>query len=402
MTLEKIVALDRECFMNTFGERVPVAFDHGCGAVLTALDGREYIDFLAGIAVNSLGHAHPALTKALHEQLDKLIHCTNIYYIEKQAELEELLIKGITAPLGLERMFMSNSGAEANECAIKLARKYFYDRGDNRIQIITARDSFHGRTLTTVAATGQEKYQLPYRPLIPGFEHVPFGDIDALAARVSDATCAVMLEVIQGESGVMTAQPEYFARVQRLCREHGALLIIDEIQTGVYRTGRFFGFENYGLEPDIITMAKALGGGVPVGATIAREQVAQAFKPGDHGGTFGGNPLACAAAVAVVKAVTAPGFAEHVRATGARFKAGLEDIGARHGCVRGVRGLGLMLGMELAPEVSGKQVVSNLFERGFLCNCAGHNTLRFVPPLIIEDAQVDALLDALDGVLAGC
>ncbi len=402
MTLKQIIALDKECFMNTFGDRVPVAFDHGCGATLTSLDGREYIDFLAGIAVNSLGHAHPALTKALHEQVDKLIHCTNIYYIEKQAELEQLLIKGVSAPLGLKRMFMSNSGAEANECAIKLARKYFYDRGDNRTQIITARDSFHGRTLTTVAATGQEKYQKPYRPLIPGFEHVPFGDIDALAARVSDATCAVMLEVIQGESGVITASQDYFNQVQQLCRAHGALLIIDEIQTGVYRTGRFFGFENYGLEPDIISMAKALGGGVPVGATIAREQVAQAFTPSDHGGTFGGNPLACAAAVAVIKTVTAPGFAEHVLDTGAHFKAGLEALKSKYDCVRDVRGLGLMLGMELAAEVSGKQVVSALFERGFLCNCAGHNTLRFVPPLIIENSQVDALLDALDDVLAGC
>ena len=399
MNLNEIIASDKQYFMNTFGDRTPVAFDHGQGAVLTSLEGREYIDFLAGIAVNSLGHAHPALTRALHEQVDKLIHCTNIYYIEKQAELEQLLIKGVAAPLGLDRMFMSNSGAEANECAIKLARKYFYDRGEERIQIITARDSFHGRPLTTVAATGQEKYQKPYRPLIPGFEHVPFGDAEALRQRVSDSTCAVMLEVIQGESGVITADPAYFAEVERLCREHGALLIIDEIQTGVYRTGAFFGFENYGLRPDIVSMAKALGGGVPVGVTIARSDVAQAFHPGDHGGTFGGNPLACAAAVAVMQTVTAPGFREHVLTTGAHFKAQLEALAKRHSCVREVRGLGLMLGMELDAGTSAKEVVAQLFERGFLCNAAGHNTLRFVPPLIITCAQVDALIAALDEVL---
>ena len=399
MQLSEIMSSDRQYFMNTFGERTPVAFDHGSGAVLTSTDGHEYIDFLAGIAVNSLGHAYPAFTSALHEQIDKLIHCTNIYYIEKQAELEQLLIKGVSAPLGLTRMFMSNSGAEANECALKLARKYFYERGEERIQVITARDSFHGRTLTTVAATGQEKYQKPYRPLIPGFEHVPFGDIAALETRMSDATCAVMLEVIQGESGVMTASPEYFKQVEALCRRHGALLIIDEIQTGVCRTGRFFGFENYGISPDIITMAKALGNGVPIGVTIARESVAAAFKPGDHGGTFGGNPLACAAAVAVMQTVTAPGFMAHVLDTGAHFKSGLKALAARHGCVRDVRGLGLMLGMELDASVSGKEIVSKLFERGFLTNCAGHNTLRFVPPLIITNAQVDALLGALDEVL---
>lgn len=399
MTLDAIIKSDQTYYMNTFGARTPVAFVKGQGMELTDTEGKVYTDYLAGIAVTALGHSHPAVTQAVVTQATQLIHCSNLYYIEAQAQLERLLVDHVGAPSGLTRVFFGNSGAEANEGAIKLARAYFYKQGVNRYQIISANNSFHGRTLATVAATGQKKYQAPYHPLPDGFINVAYNSLEAIEQALSPQTCAVMLETIQGEGGVMPADPSYLKAVEALCAREGILLIVDEVQTGMGRTGKLLSVEHSGVRPHIVTLAKALANGVPIGAILATEQVAAGFAPGDHGSTFGGNPLACAAGAAVVTQMIQPGFLEGVQEMGAAFKAQLEGLAQGHRCVRAVRGLGLMLGLELEEPVSGKQVVQQLFERKLLINCAAHNTLRFVPPLIIERAHIDRLIDALDQVL---
>lgn len=295
MNLEQIIELDKSCYMNVFGSRTPVCFEYGKGSTLYDKSGKAYIDFLGGIAVNCLGYGDEGLTQAISEQAQKLIHCSNLFYIEKQTELAQKLYQ----LSGGYKCFFCNSGAEANEGAFKLARKYFYAQGIDRYEIISAKNSFHGRTMATIAATGQEKYQLPYAPLPVGFINVEYNSIDALKSALTPHTAAVVLETTQGESGVIEGRPEYLKAVSELCRKEGILLIVDEVQTGMGRTGTMFSFEQYNLKPDIFTLAKGLGGGVPIGAVLARPETADAFAPGDHGSTFGGNPLACAAAVYV-------------------------------------------------------------------------------------------------------
>ncbi|HPD01456.1 MAG TPA: aspartate aminotransferase family protein, partial [Acetivibrio sp.] len=298
MKLNEIVELDKKYFMNTFGNRTPVCFDHGKGINLWDLDGKKYYDFLAGIAVSALGHSHPKLVNAIKEQAEKLIHCSNLYYIENQAKLAKILVENSCA----SKVFFANSGAEANEGAIKLARIFFKKKGmPEKFEIITLEKSFHGRTLATIAATGQDKYQKPYSPLTPSFLKVPINDLGALEKAINGSTCAVMIEPIQGESGVNLTSIEYMQGVRKLCDEKGILLIFDEVQCGLGRTGKLFAYEHLGIEPDIFTLAKALGGGFPIGALCAKEHVASAFEPGDHGSTFGGNPLACAAGLAVME-----------------------------------------------------------------------------------------------------
>lgn len=399
MNLHEIMELDQQYYMNTFGARTPVAFEKGQGMTLTALDGGVYTDYLGGIAVNALGYGHPALTQAVVEQARKLMHCSNLYYIEKQAELAQMLVDQIGGPCGLTKVFFGNSGAEANEGALKLARAYFYKQGIQRYEVISAKNSFHGRTLATVAATGQSKYQAPYHPLTPGFINVEYNSMPAILNALTGHTAAILLEVIQGEGGVIEADPEYLAQVSALCKEKGLLLIVDEVQTGMGRTGKPLAIQHYGLKPHIVTLAKALGGGIPIGAVMAQEEVARAFVPGDHGSTFGGNPLACAAGVAVVTEIMKPGFLDNVCATGAALKQSLESLKARHGCILDVRGKGLLLGLELDAAIDGRAIVQRMFEHHLLINCAAHNTLRFAPPLIIGEKEIQLLTDTLEKVL---
>lgn len=396
MELAQIQSLDQKYYMNTYGSRTPVAFTHGEGMRLFDTRGKAYVDFLAGIAVNALGYRHHGLTKAVCEQADKLIHCSSLYYMENQALLAEALVKRSCA----EKAFFCNSGAEANEGAFKLARKYFYLKGEQRYEVICALDSFHGRTLASIAATGQSHYQKPFAPMPAGFIHVPFNDLDAVENAVTAKTCAVLVEVVQCEGGINVGGDAYIQGLRSLCDARGILLIIDEVQTGMGRTGTWFGYEHYGIEPDIFTCAKALGGGIPLGAVLAKGDVANAFEPGNHASTFGGNPLACAAGLAVVKALEEEGLIENSRTTGAYLLNQIKQIGSQYPFVQDVRGRGLMVGMELDPSVKGASVVNAMFEKGYLINCAAHNTLRFAPPLIASPADVDGMAAALTDVLA--
>lgn len=395
MNLTKIMDMDFTYYMNTFGKRTPVCFEYGKGIKLYDTDGREYYDFLAGIAVNALGHSHPALVEAVKTQAGKLIHCSSLYYIESQAKLAKLLVENSCA----DRIFFSNSGAEANEGAFKLARIYFKKKGmPEKFGIITLKKSFHGRTLTTVAATGQEKYQKPYAPLIPGFKHVPLNDIDSLRAAVDDETCAIMMEPIQGESGVYPADVEYVRAVRKLCDEKGLLLIFDEIQTGMARTGKLFGYQHFGVEPDIFTLAKALAGGLPIGALCAKEHVASAFEPGDHGSTFGGNPLVCSAAIAVMNTIIDDKLCDNAKDMGLYFKSSLEKIAEKLNIVSEIRGVGLMIGIQLNSDKA-VEVKNKLFEKGFLVGSVGTNIIRMLPPLILTEADIDLFSTAFEEVL---
>lgn len=393
MNLEQIIELDKSCYMNVFGSRTPVCFEYGKGSTLYDKSGKAYIDFLGGIAVNCLGYGDEGLTQAISEQAQKLIHCSNLFYIEKQTELAQKLYQ----LSGGYKCFFCNSGAEANEGAFKLARKYFYAQGIDRYEIISAKNSFHGRTMATIAATGQEKYQLPYAPLPVGFINVEYNSIDALKSALTPHTAAVVLETTQGESGVIEGRPEYLKAVSELCRKEGILLIVDEVQTGMGRTGTMFSFEQYNLKPDIFTLAKGLGGGVPIGAVLARPETADAFAPGDHGSTFGGNPLACAAAVYVTHRLD-ENMLSQVTQKGEYLKSRLGELAKKYSFIKEVRGKGLLVGMELSQNISGKDIVAKALIKGFILNCAGHNTLRFAPPFIITKEEIDALIGALDEI----
>lgn len=396
MTLNEIMEFDQSYYMNTFGSRTPVCFQYGKGMHLWDTEGKMYTDFLAGIAVNALGHAHPKLVEAIKEQAEKLLHCTNLYYIEPQAKLAKMLVENSCA----DKVFFANSGAEANEGAIKLAKIYFYKKGmSEKYEIITLKNSFHGRTLTTVAATGQEKYQKPYHPLVPGFKHIPLNDIHALESAISENTCAIMLEPIQGESGVHPVTTEYLQAVRKLCDEKDILLIFDEIQTGLGRTGKLFAYEHSGVEPDIFTLAKALGGGVPIGAICAKDHVAQAFAPGDHGSTFGGNPLACAAALAVLNTLFDEHLVENAQEMGEYFSSKLCELKNKHAIIADIRGKGLMLGVQLSVDKAA-DIKKCCFEKGYLIGSVGTNILRLLPPLIATKHDIDGMVETLDQILA--
>ena len=395
MNINEIAQLDEKYYMNTFGKRTPVAFKSGSGLTLTSTEGEVYIDFMAGIAVNALGHSHPKFTKSLCEQVNNLIHTSSLYYIENQAMLAKTIAENSVA----DKIFFANSGAEANEGAIKLAKIYNYKKGKpEKNEIITLVNSFHGRTLTTVAATGQEKYQKPYKPLTPGFLHVPINDFDALLSNVSDKTCAIMLELVQGESGVHPASPEYIKKVRALCDEKEIILIVDEVQTGMGRTGKLFAYENFNIEPDIFTLAKALGNGVPIGAVCAKEKFAKGFEPGDHGTTFGGNPLATKAGLAVFEIFSEEKLVENSEKMGIYFKEKLASI-TNNDKIAEVRGLGLMIGIEFKDEIA-KNVQSELFLEKYLVGTVGTKVLRLVPPLIIKKEDIDAFICVLDRILS--
>ncbi|KWT90510.1 acetylornithine transaminase [Candidatus Magnetominusculus xianensis] len=395
MEVKKLLDESNQYIMDTY-KRFPVVMVKGRGMKLWSADGKEYLDFMAGIAVNILGHCHPRHVVAIQKQAQKLVHVSNLYHNEFQIKLAKLLCDYSFA----DRVFFSNSGAEANEAAIKLARKHSKGRfGVEKIGIITALNSFHGRTLATLTATGQPKFHVGFEPLLQGFSYVPFNDYEALKSAIDENTCAVMLEPIQGEGGVKMATDNYFKHVRDLCTRLGILLIFDEIQTGTGRTGTLFAYEQYGIEPDILTLAKGLGGGVPIGATLAREEVAKAFTAGSHGSTFGGNPLACAAALETLETLLEDGIMlSECRRMGEYFMDSLLKLQKQFPkVITDVRGKGLLIGMELTRDCS--MVVQACFERGVLINCTAGNTLRFMPPLIVTEEDIDRLVTVLKEIM---
>ena len=374
--------------------RFPIVLTKGQGCRLWHAEGREYIDFVSGIAVCNLGHAHPKVSEALSKQADVLLHVSNLYYTEPQIELAYRLTQNSFA----DRVFFCNSGAEANEAAIKLARKYVKDKGEkDRYRIITMEKSFHGRTMATLSATGQDKIKKGFEPVLEGFDHIPFNDIEALRKSIGPSTCAVLLEPIQGEGGVRCPDPDYLKAVRRLCDETGILLIFDEIQTGMGRTGKLFAYEHFRIEPDIMTLAKALANGLPIGAMLAREDVAESFGPGAHASTFGGTPIVTAASIQVVKVLLEENVIGHCAEMGAYFKEKLSELKTGHESIVDVRGMGLLLGMKL--KIEGDAIVNACMEKGFLINCIQGNILRFIPPLIIEKEEIDAIIELLDEIL---
>jgi predicted acetylornithine/succinylornithine family transaminase len=393
MKTQTAAEMSEKYLMNTY-RRAPVAFASGQGMRLTDVEGKTYLDFVGGIAVSALGHNHPALVQAISTQAARVLHTSNLYVIPEQA----LAARWLVEHSALDRVFFCNSGAEANEAAIKLARKFASRAGSGRFEIIVAERSFHGRTLAALAATAQPKYHEGFAPLPVGFIPVPLNDLHALRAAVTPQTCAVLLEPVQGEGGVQAANPEYLQGVRALCDETGLLLILDEIQTGVGRTGRLFAYEHAGIAPDIMTLAKGLGGGVPIGAMLATEAVAQAFHPGDHGSTFGGNPLACAAALAVLTTIERDHLVDNAANVGTYLLQRLHGLADDHPVVAGVRGWGLMVAVDLATEAA--LVVDACRARGLLVNAVQPATLRLVPPLIVTPADVDEAIGILDAVLA--
>jgi acetylornithine aminotransferase len=377
-------------------KRPPFALVKGEGCRVWDESGKEYLDFVGGIAVCALGHSSPIVTKALEEQSRTLVHVSNLYYTRPQAELAKLLVENSFA----DRVFFCNSGAEANEAAIKISRRYAREKfGTGKHTIVCMQGSFHGRTMATLSATGQSKVQIGYDPLLEGFKFVPFNDLEALRTAVDATVCAVMLEPIQGEGGIVVPHPDYLKGVKEICREKGALLIFDEIQTGMGRTGRLFAYEHFGVTPDIMSLAKALGNGLPIGAMLSTEALSSAFGPGSHASTFGGTPLVTAVSKAVLSSLLNDGWLEHCRNTGAYFKARLEDLKKRHACIKQVRGLGLIIGVEL--DRPGAPVLDACVEKGFLINCAQEKVLRFVPPLVVTKREIDQLIEALDSVIGG-
>lgn len=389
MNTSEIQSLNDRHIINTYGAR-KLALTRGEGVTVWDADGHEYLDFFSGIAVTNLGHAHPAVTRAITDQAAKLLHVSNLYYIEPQARLAELLSANSFA----DRWFFCNSGAEANEAAIKLARRYWVQQGAAKPEIITALDSFHGRTLGAISATGQPKYHEGFEALLPGFHYVPYNDVEAITNAITPQTGAVLLEPIQGEGGVRVPAEDYLRKVRALCDERNLLLILDEVQTGIGRTGTFFAHEQAGIAPDIITVAKALANGVPMGALGCTEEAANGFTVGSHASTFGGNPLSSAAALATVTAITAPGFLDEVREVSVRLRGALENFAARHASVVAVRGKGLMFGIEFREAVG--PLVTKLQEAGIICGPAGPKVLRLLPPLIIETEHIDRLMPILD------
>jgi acetylornithine/N-succinyldiaminopimelate aminotransferase len=382
-------------FIGTYA-RYPASMVKGEGCWLTDSDGKKYLDFLSGIAVCSLGHCHPEVTKAIQLQADKLVHVSNLYYTEPMTRLAEILVANSFA----EKIFMANSGAEANEAAIKLARIH---ADEGRYEIISLTGSFHGRTLATVAATGQPKFHKGFEPIPQGFLHAPFDDLQALEKMITDKTCAIMCEPLQGEGGVRPLDHEYLQKIRGLCDKHGLLLIFDEIQTGLGRTGTLFAYEQSGVIPDIMTLAKALANGLPIGAMLTTSEIAASFVPGTHASTFGGNPVTSAAAVATLNVMLEENFFESIRAQSTYFREELQKLADRYpALLSGVRGLGLILGAVLteAGITVGTDIVNKMFAKGFLMNFAGNLVLRFVPPLIVTKEEIDILIMALDEVLA--
>ncbi|MFB0520702.1 MAG: acetylornithine transaminase [Desulfatiglandales bacterium] len=386
--------IDRaDTFMFKTYRRSPITLVRGDGCRVWDENGKEYIDFVGGIAVCNLGHSSPIVSEALCEQSKKLVHVSNLFYTQPQTELAEILVENSFA----DRVFFCNSGAEANEAAIKLARRYSTEKfGPERHVIITMDNSFHGRTMATLSATGQQKIRKGFDPLLQGFRFVPFNDLENLRCAIDGSVCAVMLEPIQGEGGVVLPDPDYLKGVREICREHAMLLILDEVQVGMGRTGSFFAHQHFGITPDIMTLAKALGNGLPIGAMLAREELTDAFGPGSHATTFGGTPLIAAGALAVVKSLLNDGWIENAREMGDYFKNRLTNLQQKYSVIKDVRGLGLILGLMSDREAA--DIANACMEKGFLINCVQERVLRFVPPLIIGKEEIDLLINCLDKV----
>lgn len=395
MDSQTLMMLSEKYVANTYA-RYPVLLVRGKGTRVWDLEGEEYLDFVSGLAVCSLGHCHPKVVKAIQDQAEKLIHVSNFYYIEPQIQLASLLCKHSFA----DKVFFCNSGAEANEGAMKLARKYAKEKaGKDRYEIITMERSFHGRTLATLTATAQEKFHKGYEPLMPGFKYVPFNDIRVVRNAIDSKTCAVMLEPIQGEGGVNCPSEGYLKALREICDEKGILLIFDEVQVGMGRTGKLFAYEHDGIEPDMLTLAKSLAGGVPIGALLIRKGIADSFRPGDHASTFGGNPLATAAGVASLTTILEEGMLENCQKMGDYFFSQLEALQKKFPFVKEVRGKGLILGVEL--KIDGGTIVKEMLRKKILINCTMGNVLRFLPPLIVTKEEVDRVVHALEEVFRG-
>jgi len=389
---QELIKLTNRHVAQNYG-RYPIGLVRGKGTSVWDASGKKYIDFVAGLAVDNLGHCPPTVVSAIRKQAGKLLHVSNLYHIEPQSQLAAELSRLTFA----EKFFFCNSGTEANEAAIKLARRWFHDNGQpKRFEIITMNDSFHGRTMASLSATAQKKIHTGFTPLLPGFKYVPFNNIAALKKAITKKTCAVLVEPIQGEGGINLAQKTYLKILRKICNEKGILLIFDEIQTGFGRTGQLFAYERYKIKPDIITLAKALGGGIAIGAMGSTNKIIGSFSPGTHGATFGGNPLACAASLAAIKTLTKKGFLQKASSTGEYFLEQLYILKKKFHIIREVRGVGLMLAVEL--DRPGAEVVTNCMKEGFLINCIQINTLRFLPPLIITKKEIDLLLKTLSKI----
>ncbi|MEZ0536218.1 aspartate aminotransferase family protein [Caldicellulosiruptoraceae bacterium PP1] len=392
MNLESIINLDEQYYMNVFGKRIPIVFEKGKGCYLYDSNNKKYLDFISGIAVNSLGHCHKRLTEAIIDQANKLIHTSSLYYIKNQALLaQKLCNKSI-----FDKAFFCNSGAEAVEGAIKLIRKYFYSKGQNRYEIITLKNAFHGRTLATVTATGKDKYKKPYEPLPRGFKNIE-KDIEIIKNSINENTAAIMIELVQGEGGVNVLDKSFVKDIENICRENNILFVIDEVQTGIGRCGSLFAYELYDISPDIITLAKGLGGGIPIGAVLCKEDVA-AFEPGDHGSTFGGNPFATRIALEVLNVIEEEDLLTNVNNIGKLFLEGLKDIKNKITSIVDVRGLGLLIGVEFKSNV--KELNLLLAQNGLLASMSGEgNVIRFAPPLIVNEEAINEALNIFENVV---
>ena len=389
---QELIKLTNKYVAKNYG-RYPIGLVRGKGTAVWDASGKKYIDFVAGLAVNNLGHCPPTVVKAIRKQAGKLLHVSNLYHIEPQSQLASELTRLTFA----DKFFFCNSGTEANEAAIKLARRWFYDNGQpKRYEIITMNDSFHGRTMASLSATAQKKIHTGFKPLLPGFKYVPFNDIAALKRTLTKKTCAVLIEPVQGEGGVNLARESYLKTLRKICNEKGILLIFDEIQTGFGRTGSLFAYERYKIKPDIITLAKALGGGIAIGAMGSTNKIIESFSPGTHGATFGGNPLACAASLASLKNLTKKGFLQKASSQGDYFLKQLYCLKEKFSIIREVRGVGLMLAVEL--DQPGANVVTDCMKEGLLINCIQQNTIRFLPPLIITRKEIDLLIKTLSKI----
>ena len=390
---KNIIQLTEKHVSGTYG-RYPIALIKGKGSKVWDKSGKQYIDFVSGLAVNNLGHCHPSVVTAIKKQAEKLIHVSNLYHIEPQSQLAEKL----TSVSFADKIFFCNSGTEAIESAIKLARKYFFDQGQSgQTEIITMHNSFHGRTLGSLSATAQNKFHIGFKPLLPGFKYIPFNDLQSARKAITQKTCAILVEPIQGEGGVNIADPSYIRGLKKLCQKNGVLLIFDEVQSGFGRTGKLFAYELYKTKPDIMTMAKSLGGGVAIGAMAGSNRVMKSFVPGTHAATFGGNPLACSAALATLKVITGKNFLNKVNATGIYFLKRLKEIARENPIVKEARGTGMFLALEL--DQPGNDIVVDCMNRGFLINCIQQNVLRFLPPLNISRKDINSLVSVLSNSL---
>jgi acetylornithine/N-succinyldiaminopimelate aminotransferase len=394
MTNQDIIAQADQVIIKTYG-RYPVAFVRGQGSTVWDADGKSYTDFLTGIAVCVLGHCHPRVVAAITKQAQTLLHVSNFYHTLPQTEVATFLSEHAFGG----KSFFCNSGAEANEAALKIARKYSHDRHDeSRTDIITTTNSFHGRTLGTVAATGQEKVRKGFEPTLPGFTYVPYGDLGAMEQAITERTCAVLVEPIQGEGGIVIPPDGYLEGLRRMCDQRDVLLMFDEVQTGIGHTGYYFGYQHEGVVPDVMTLAKGLGGGLPIGVMMAKAHVAEALGPGTHGSTFGGNPVSCSAALVVLQTIEDEHLLEHVQEIGTYFVDGLKRLQKKYAFITEVRGRGLMVAAEL--DRPGGHMVMKALERGYLINCTVDRVLRFLPPLIVTQQEVDGLLATLDTIFA--